>query len=163
MADMLVKLYDLENFDCAGLEKSGIFIKRAIAPEKETVTSWVKKNFSPSWVSECDVALSQVPSKCFLAVKNGKILGFACYDATCRGFFGPIGVLGSRRKTGVGKALLLKTLEQMRNDGYGYAAIGWAGPVDFFKRTAKAVLIEGSEPGVYRNMIKKQKDAKSKE
>ena len=45
-------------------------------------------------------------------------------------------------------------LEAMREAGYGYAAIGWAGPIDFFKKTVGATVIPDSEPGVYKNMLK---------
>jgi len=152
--DMLVKLYELKKYDYDEIKKNGIMIKRAIAPEKEIIVNWVKKNFSKSWSSECDVAISCVPSKCFIAIKKNRIVGFACYDSTAKGFFGPIGVLEKYSKYGIGKALLLKTLEQMKNDGYAYAVIGWAGPIDFFKKNANAILIPDSEPGIYENLLK---------
>jgi GNAT superfamily N-acetyltransferase len=156
MADLLVKLYNLPPSRPAveRLLAAGIEIKRAIGPEKYAVTGWVEKEFSRGWASECDVAFSARPACCFLAVKDKEIVGFACYDATCKGFFGPIGVDEGVRAGGVGKALLLRALEAMREAGYGYAVIGWAGPVDFFKKQAGAVAIEDSEPGVYRNMVK---------
>jgi hypothetical protein len=37
----------------------------------------------------------------------------------------------------------------MRAEGYGYAIIGWASSVDFYKKTVGAVVIEGSDPGIY--------------
>lgn len=156
MSDLLVKLYDLPPSRPAveRLLAGGIEIKRAIGPEKYVVTGWVEKKFSRGWASECDMAFSAQPACCFLAVKDKEIVGFACYDATCKGFFGPIGVDEGARTGGVGKALLLRTLEAMREAGYGYAVIGWAGPVDFFKKQTGAVVIEDSEPGVYRNMVK---------
>ncbi len=156
MADLLVKLYELPP-SSAGLEKlraEGVEIRRAIGPEKHAVVEWVEKKFSRSWASECDVALSSHPVTCFIAVKDRKVLGFACYDATLKGFFGPIGVDPDSHKKGLGKALLIRTLEAMRDAGYGYAAVGWAGPVDFFRKTVGATVIEGSEPGVYRNLVK---------
>ncbi len=156
MSDMLVKLYDLPGSReaCAGLAQAGIEIRRAIAPEKHLVLAWVGARFSKNWVSECDAAFAHSPSTCFVAVKDSLIAGFACYDATARGFFGPIGVDDTRRKSGLGKALTLRTLEAMREAGYGYAIIGWAGPVDFFKKIAGATVIEGSAPGIYKNMLK---------
>ena len=42
----------------------------------------------------------------------------------------------------------------MREAGYGYAIVGWAGPADFFTKTVSATVIEGSEPGIYKNMLK---------
>ncbi len=156
MADLLVKLYGLPESGrlCSELAGKGIEIKRAIGPEKHAVTAWVLANFSRAWASEADVAFSQNPPSIFVAVKDKAVIGFACYDSTAKGFFGPIGVDQNVRAGGLGKALLIRTLEAMREAGYGYAVIGWAGPVDFFKKIVGAVVIEGSEPGVYKNLIK---------
>jgi len=156
MADLLVKLYDLPASAPARekLYAAGVEIKRAIGPERRAVTDWVLTKFSKCWASEADCAFSQSPATCFVAVKAGKPVGFACYDTTSRGFFGPIGVDETERTGGIGKALLLRTLEAMRDAGYGYAIVGWAGPVDFFKKAVGAVVIEGSEPGVYKNLLK---------
>ncbi len=156
MADLLVKLYTLPESAqlIKKLREEGIVIKRAIGPEKQAVAGWVERTFSRAWASECEVAMSAQPAGCFLAVKGGEITGFACYDATSKGFFGPIGVEKSARGCGAGKALLIRTLEAMREAGYGYGVIGWAGPVEFFEHTVGAALIEGSEPGVYRDMVK---------
>lgn len=156
MADLLVKLYELPESGrlCAALAEKGIEIKRAIGPEKQAVVAWVLANFSKAWASEADVAFSQTPPSIFVAVKEKAVIGFACYDSTAKGFFGPIGVDQNVRAGGLGKALLVRTLEAMREAGYGYAIVGWAGPVDFFKKAVGAVVIEGSEPGVYKNLIK---------
>lgn len=156
MSDMLVKLYEIENFKPAELP-GGFSIKRAIAPEKSEVCAWVRANFSSAWADECETAFSSTPSRCFIALKDGKIEGFACYDAAARGFFGPIGVSEKERKSGIGRALLLAVLNQMKADGYAYAVIGWAGPVDFFRKNCGAELIPGSEPGIYAGMLKKNK------
>jgi predicted N-acetyltransferase YhbS len=58
------------------------------------------------------------------------------------------------RGTGLGKALLLAALRAMAADGYAYAVIGGAGPVDFYVKTVGAIPIEGSEPGLYRGMLR---------
>ena len=153
---MLVKLYELPPSAQAleNLRGDGVEIRRAIGPEKHAIVEWAEKKFSRAWASECDVALSAQPVTCFIAVKEKQVIGFACYDATLKGFFGPIGVDESVKKKGLGKALLIRTLEAMRDAGYGYAAIGWAGPVEFFSKTVGATVIEGSEPGVYKNLVK---------
>lgn len=154
--DLLVKLYDIVHLNESDFIKDkDIVIKRPIAPEKSFILDWVKNNFTQGWANECDVALSKTPPTCFIALKNSKIIGFSCYDATMKNFFGPIGVIESERKSGVGKALLVRTLKQMYFDGYGYAIIGWAGPIDFFKKTVGAIEIPNSEPSVYANLIKK--------
>ncbi|HVF09769.1 MAG TPA: GNAT family N-acetyltransferase [Abditibacteriaceae bacterium] len=156
MPDMLVKLYELPDMVplLADLQASGIEVRRAIAPEKHIVVEWVRQNFSVAWASECEVAFANQPVSCFIAVQNSALVGFACHDATCRNFFGPTGVLSDLRGRGVGKALLLTCLHAMAHQGYAYAIIGGAGPVDFYVKSVGAIAIEGSSPGIYRGLLK---------
>ena len=42
----------------------------------------------------------------------------------------------------------------MRQQGYGYAIGGGVGPTAFYSKAVGAVLIEGSEPGVYRGLLR---------
>jgi hypothetical protein len=153
--DMLVKLYDLpaSGAAMARLREQGITVRRALAPEKHRVVAWVRENFSEGWASETEVAFARQPVSCFIAVKEGRVLGFACHDATCRNFFGPTGVAPEARKSGVGTGLLFACLEAMREHGFGYAIIGGVGPADYYAKTVGAVPIEGSEPGVYRGLL----------
>lgn len=155
MADMLVKLYNLPDSiaQTYELEKRGITIRRALAPEKHIVMDWVEKNFTKPWASECDVAFAHQPIGCFLAIEGKQIVGFTCYEATCKNFFGPTGVLDSQRGRGVGKVLLLRALNAMRDEGYAYAIIGGVGPVEFYERTVGAKLIEDSTQGIYRGLL----------
>ena len=156
MPDMLVKLYDLPNVEpiLAEVKASGIGIRRAMGLEKHLVCDWVRDNFdNPKWVSECDVAFSNKPIACYIAVEKENLIGFAVYDASSKGFFGPTGVLQQGRGQGIGKALLLAALEDMVHQGYGYAIIGAAGPVEFYQKTVGATIIEQSSPGVYRGSL----------
>ena len=158
MPDMLVKLYELPDLEpvLGQQEKAGVDIRRALAAEKHLVGNWVQQHFNPSWVNECEVAFGQVPISCFIAVEveQRELIGFTCYDAVCRNFFGPIGVSEAFRGRGIGKALLLKCLHAMAAQGYAYAIIPWVGPKEFYAETAGAIEIEGSEPGIYRTFLK---------
>lgn len=155
MPDMLVKLYDLpqENTLFQSLKDQGVSIRRVLAPDMLNVLDFVRNTFSEHWVSEATVALSSTPTRCFIAVKDREVVGFACYDATSKGFFGPTGVDSTLRGKGIGKALLNATLQQMRNDGYGYAIIGSTEVTEFYTRCVGATIIPDSEPGVYADMI----------
>jgi predicted GNAT family acetyltransferase len=155
MPDMLVKLYELPDYSeiRREMEAKGIVIRRAIAPEKHVVTGWVRSVFSDAWASECETAFSNHPVSCYIAVENGKMIGFSCYDATCRNFFGPTGISTEARGRGAGKALLLSCLHDMEAQGYAYAIIGGAGPVEFYSKTVGATIIEGSKPGIYKGML----------
>ena len=153
--DLLVRLYDVAADAAldARLRENGVAIRRALAPELETIRAFIAARFSPGWASEMQVAFSRDPNACLIAVRDGKLLGFACYDAIALGFFGPTGVDEAARGLGIGKALLIRTLLAMRERGYGYAAIGWAGPVDFYARAVGAIPIPGSDGSVYKGML----------
>lgn len=156
MHDMLVRLYDMPDHSqlVAKLLADGVEIRRALPLEKHVVSEWVRKHFYAIWVDECERAINNWPVSCFIAVENGKMIGFACYDATCRGFFGPTGVAETERGRGLGKALLWVALRAMREAGYGYAVIGGVGPAEFYAKAVGAVDIEGSDPGIYRGMLR---------
>ena len=156
MPDMLVKLYELDDdwHFMASQKKQGIVIRKPIGPEKHRVVQWVADNFGPAWAAEADCALAGLPRNCFVAVKDADITGFACYDATALGFFGPIGVSESYRKQGTGKALLRACLLDMKLKGYGYAIIGAVEDTAFFEKAVGAVEIPGSTPGLYRAQLK---------
>jgi GNAT superfamily N-acetyltransferase len=157
MADLLVKLYDLNSDERFITEQAtkGILIRKPIGPENQLIVNWVKAEFGDGWASETDVALSNRPISCFIAIQNEALIGFACYDATALGFFGPTGVAEKRRGRGTGKALLLACLLDMKSKGYGYAIIGDAGPVEFYIRAVDAIEIPDSTPGLYRSMLKR--------
>lgn len=154
--DLLVKLYAL-NADAAPdgrLGADGITIRRALGPELAAVAAWITRHFNTGWASEATVAICRQPVSCFIAVRQGQLLGFACYDATTRGFFGPTGVDEAERGQGIGHALLLACLLDMRAQGYAYAVIGDAGPVDFYARTVGATPIADSTPGIFAGLLK---------
>lgn len=158
MTDMLVKLYSLPDLEpvLAEQKAAGVEIRRAMAAEKQIVVDWVAQNFEPAWVSESEVAFARQPVACFIAVENGQLVGFACYDATYKNFFGPTGVSDRQRGRGIGKALLLACLHALAAQGYAYAVIGGVGPVEFYAKTVGAVVIAGSDPGIYSQMLKHQ-------
>lgn len=159
MSDMLVKLYEIQD-DWAFLKEQaalGITIRKPIGPERRLVIDWVSTHFGDAWASEADAALARQPITCFIALHGETLIGFACYDATALGFFGPGGVAEPYRGKGTGRALLLACLLDMKLKGYGYAIIGNVGPSEFFAKTVRAVEIPDSTPGVYRNMLRREK------
>jgi len=155
MIDLLVRLYDLPESAALyrDVEGHGVILRRARAFELHTVQAFVKEHFSAKWVSEVAVALSRQPIACFIATRDKQILGFACYDTTMKSFFGPTGVAEEARGLGLGKALLLKSLEALRENGYAYAIIGGVGPKEFYFKACRAIEIPGSDPGVYGDIL----------
>ena len=155
MSDMLVNLYQLP--ETAELyrkvEASGVRLVRALSPNEHLIADFIRGEFGEGWVSETRAALTNHPTTCFIAVKDHKVIGFADYDATAKGYFGPTGVAKSERGQGIGAALLLKCLEAMREDGYGYAIIGSAGPEEFYTKCCGARVIENDQPNIYSRMV----------
>jgi GNAT superfamily N-acetyltransferase len=156
MPDLLIRLYDLPIFEAeARVREAGITIRRPIAPERQIVLDWIGEKFSTAWVSEAAVGLSQMPATVFIATQQNSVLGFACYDTTAKGFFGPTGVDEAMRGKGIGETLLITTLRAMREDGYAYGVIGDPGPVEFYRKRLDALEIPKSKPGHYAGMLRK--------
>ncbi len=153
--DMLVRLYDLKDSDPSteAVALQGISIKRAMHIDRDRIVDYVATHFSPGWRSECQAAFSRQPVSMFIAVKDREIIGFACYDCTAKGVFGPTGVTADFRGHGVGTVLLRKCLLSMREEGYAYATIGWVtDALAFYEKTVGAIPIPDSHPGIYRRM-----------
>ncbi len=125
----------------------GVSVRRALAVDHGRVIAFVREQFGEGWVGETEVTLNACPTRCMIAVRAGEIVGFACYDAVAKDYFGPIGVKAEMRGAGVGAALLMATLAQMRADGYGYAIIGWVDDASgFYEKVVDARYIPGGEP-----------------
>ena len=80
-------------------------------------------------------------------------------ESTARGVFGPTGVMKSARGQGIGLALLLRAMEDLRDRGYVYGIIGGAGPKEFYEKAVGAIPIANSlvkktgETGIYQDML----------
>lgn len=165
MTDMLVKLYTIQTDHAliARLEQQQIVIKRVLAPDTRRVLRFIEANTTEhwpheshdSWMSECAAAMANHPPTCLIAVQHHAIIGLACYNATAKGYFGPLGVLRDFQRIGIGTALLLTALLAMWDEGYGYAIIGWPArsAMAFYAKTVQAVVIPNSSPGIYRRLI----------
>lgn len=150
--DLLVDLYNVSY----KTDNLPVLIKRALSPNSDQIVEYIKQEFTDQWASEAKAALYQNNPTCFIAVDNKKIVGFACYDATAKGFLGPLGVSENHRKNGIGKALILKCLEAMLFDGYAYAIIGGTSEKThkFYNSVCNSIPIENSRK-VYQRMIER--------
>src|SRR5882672_4341661 len=156
MPDMLVNLLKLPSLEPVILEmdRAKVVIRRAQPFEIKPVRSFVEKHFSIAWADEISVAFASKPVSLCVAVAERKVVGFAAYECTRRGFFGPTGVVDSMQGRGIGKALLLASLWGLREMGYVYGIIGRAGPVKFYQQAVGAIVIPDSDPGIYTNLLK---------
>ena len=151
MPDLLVNLLKLPEFENASQD---FLVRRAQPFELSLVRSFVAENFSPNWADEIAIGFARQPVSVLVATMDRQLIGFAAYECTRRGFFGPMGVLDNAQHKGAGKALLFAALEALREMGYVYAIIGAAGPVRFYQKTVGAIVIPDSEPGIYTDLLK---------
>ncbi|KRA51482.1 GNAT family acetyltransferase [Devosia sp. Root635] len=153
--DLLVNLYGRKLDDLRQrVEGVAATIRVALPPEQHIIKDWVRTHFSEYWVSEVSAAMAHQPPGCLIAVVDGELVGFACYDATARGFFGPTGVSESQRGRGIGLALFHRALVAMKAQGYAYAVIGSAGPVDFYVNAAGAMPIPSDKEDIYQGLLR---------
>lgn len=158
MPDMLVKLYTLPPLEplLAQMAKIEVVIRRARPYEISRVAEFVTRHFAPTWTDEISVGYAGKPTTVFIAILDGEVVGFAGYECTARGFFGPTGVDPALRGRGIGQALLLASLHGLREMGYAYGIIGAAGPTAFYEKAVGATPIPDSSPGIYGQGLKKR-------
>ncbi|PTY38038.1 hypothetical protein BGP77_16415 [Saccharospirillum sp. MSK14-1] len=124
-------------------------LQSAQAWDREVIVDWVRREFGTGWASEVANGLSGHPSRVLVARHGAQLLGFACFDVTFPGFFGPTGVSEAARGLGLGKALLVESLHRLKQRGYVYGFIGDAGPVEFYRKTVGAVAVPDELTGGY--------------
>ena len=156
MPDMLVNLLRLPSADAAlaGLRAAGVVVRRARPWELTPVCGFVTESFGRAWADEVSVGFARQPVTVFVALREGRPVGFAAYECTRRNFFGPTGVVEAERGRGLGRALLLSALRGLRELGYAYAVIGGVGPAEFYERAVGARLIPDSSPGIYADPLR---------
>ena len=150
MPDLLVNLLKLPPYE----SNASFVVRRAQPFEITPVRTFVSEQFSSSWADEISIGFARQPITVYVALLEHELVGFAAYECTRRGFFGPTGVVAAAQGKGIGKALLLASLWGLREMGYVYAIIGAAGPVDFYQKAVGAMIIPDSDPGIYIDAIK---------
>ncbi|WP_017185111.1 GNAT family N-acetyltransferase [Alkalibacillus haloalkaliphilus] len=112
--------------------------------DQHDLVMFVRNEFSQEWSNTIEQGLSMNQKSIYVAYDDfGQLIGFAAYDVFKgkKGYIGPIGVTSSNRTSGVGYALLHYCLRDMKEIGYAYAVIGGAGPIEFFEKACRAVVI----------------------
>lgn len=152
--DMIVNLYFRDRW-----REDNKFGTRVVFPsDSGRVLNFVRQEFpnEKGWLMEIDHALHE--GKCIISVINNEIAGFACYDCSGKGYFGPFGVAKNHRGNGVGTELLYECFDEMKFCGYCYAIIGWVDDTAkvFYEKTSNALYIPDSEPNktLYMRRIK---------
>lgn len=153
MPDIICPLLDLPDYQdlISRLSEQGICVRPARPYERAAVSEFVLKRWGQGWVDECLAGFARTPISTLVAVKDKQIIGFAAYEATAPGFFGPTGVDKAFRGQGIGKALLLESLAGLRSLGYVYGFIGYPGPVDFYLKITKGIVLPKEWSNIYTN------------
>ncbi|MGE7889036.1 GNAT family N-acetyltransferase [Bacillus cereus] len=120
-------------------------VRKATPSDFEKLASFVNKEFGERWLHSIEYGFLTYKDNLpiYIVEQEEVIVGFACYDVVRgkKGLFGPMGTAKQNRVKGVGKQLLHRSLHSMKQDGYEYAIIGQAGPVEFYERCCNARLI----------------------
>lgn len=154
MADLVVNLYehDFNNMKVE-LKNKNIKIKRVLSPDSDSVVEFVSTNFTKRWASEVKSALYNANPSCYIAVLDEEIIGFACFNATAKGYFGPTGIHPKYRGLNIGQILLFNTLNAMKSEGYGYSIIGSVSEsvIGFYSKHIKLTILN-SNIDIYNRM-----------
>jgi GNAT superfamily N-acetyltransferase len=151
MPDLLVNLLRLPTPPTLDED---VIVRRAQPFELSIVHAFITEIFSLSWADEISTGFAHQPITVFIATRAGQLIGFAGYECTRKAFFGPTGVATDARGRGIGKALLIAALVGLRELGYVYGIIGRAGPIEFYQEAVGAIVIPGSDPGIYTDLLK---------
>ena len=120
-------------------------VRRVSPSDFDKLLRFVVDEFGERWLQSVDYGFRTYNEKLpiYIAQQEEVIVGFACYDVVRgkKGLFGPMGIAKQNRVKGVGKELLHHCLYNMKQDGYEYAIIGQAGPIEFYERNCNARLI----------------------
>ncbi|WP_367613835.1 GNAT family N-acetyltransferase [Heyndrickxia shackletonii] len=138
--DMIVSLKD---YSIPDLTSTDLIIRKAVIEDANALKDFVEAEFGNGWLDSVENGLQEENIPIYVAIQNGKILGFACFDVVRRkkGLFGPMGTAISNRTQGIGYMLLHCCLKEMKDIGYEYAVIGEAGPLEFYEKACNAVVI----------------------
>ncbi|WP_432834328.1 GNAT family N-acetyltransferase [Dactylosporangium sp. CA-092794] len=122
--------------DEARLEATGA----KVLPADADTPAWVRSIWGEGWAWEVEQSLDRPGAGCYVAVRDGEILGFAAYGANRPSWFGPMGTAPSAEGLGVGRVLLRRCLADQHAAGHTTAQIGWAGPIGFYSKAVAARL-----------------------
>lgn len=128
--------------EVAALERQGFTVRRVTFDDGPLLENFFAKDFGEPWLLESRLALNNDPPAIHLALKDGELIAFSAHSTQNRewGFFGPMGTTPAARGTGLGRVLLLRCLEDLRNAGRQTAVIPWVGPIGFYARNVRCAV-----------------------
>ena len=125
------------------LANDKIEIRRAEPSDRDGINALLDAHWA-AWKPEIGCTFNNDPISLHVAVRQHEVLGFSAYDANnvgC-GWFGPMGTDPQATGMGIGRALLQRCLNDLRQQGHSAAIIPWVGPVEFYRRHSEAEISE---------------------
>lgn len=115
-------------------------VRRPSPEESDRVLAFIEQAFGRIWRFEAGKAFETDVPQIFITEDGDRITGFAVHDVNNRGlgFFGPTGVSMEMRGRGLGCALLLASLGDLRRLGYARAVIPWTDALEFYRKCSGA-------------------------
>ncbi|MEV4618313.1 GNAT family N-acetyltransferase [Asanoa sp. NPDC049573] len=117
----------------ARLAAAGVAVRRAVTADVPGLVEFAQEHFGLGWGAEISESAG-----IHFAVRDGSVLGFACWGSSRPSYFGPMGTAAAARGLGVGGVLLRRCLQEQHSAGLSSAQIGWVGPVPFYSANSGA-------------------------
>ena len=144
--NLLIKLQDNPKVSLArlselkvGVEEAGYRVLRMSSEQMQATMLAVEEHFSSGWAYEVSRACQGASPTVYIAVKvdSGSLAAFAVHDGNNRGlgWFGPTGTFTEHRSKGLGAALLMACLCEIRQQ-HSHAEVAWIGPRQFYDKIA---------------------------
>jgi mycothiol synthase len=118
--------------DEARLAGRGFEVRRLTADDADAFDGYLAERWSESWRVEGMTSLRRDPISTHVALRAGRIVGFATHSVSGPGQFGPMGTNDDLRGQGVGAVLLRRCLADQRAAGLAACDIQWVGPKGFY-------------------------------
>jgi mycothiol synthase len=122
----------------AVLADRGVLVRRLEEADRDAFGRYMAEQWSEGWRIEGLAALDATPPAGFIALGQGKPVGFSVYDIARPGWLGPIGTDKEQRSHGIGSVLLKRCLRDWQLAGRRVGEIAWIGPMYFYSRVASA-------------------------
>jgi mycothiol synthase len=118
--------------DEARLAKDGFEVRRLEKSDADAFDEYLRTVWHENWRVEGMRSLRRNPVSTHVALKEGRIVGFASHSVSGPGQFGPMGTNPELRGKGVGAILLKRCLADQRDAGFAECDIQWVGPKGFY-------------------------------
>ena len=126
--------------DEARLRSDGFEVRRLEKGDSQAFDEYLLTVWHENWRVEGVRSLRRNPVSTHVALRDGKIVGFASHSVSGPGQFGPMGTNPELRGKGVGAVLLKRCLADQRDAGFAESDIQWVGPKGFYADQVGAVI-----------------------